>query len=248
MGFNKIAGVLAAAILGHSAAMAAADVAGIAIGSNFTEQKAAIQKLNPKYQFTEMNDASGRLVGLQAHVPISQATVNSVANDHFAVVSNEAGKVWFVSRGQSFLDGERIKYETFLSSVKEKYGPYTTLSTNGRFLTWQFDRNGKLYQGKPEQGPCYVPEGITGRKGQLVGSVHSNRMVVPEQFNPRCGYEILGSLFRDPRTGLVSGFSMSVVDSQDRVAAIQKNPQMTPDETRRRNLEAEEAKDNKPKL
>lgn len=231
--------VVLATLLSGSA-LAATDIAGITIGAPLSGQRQAIAKVNPSYQLNDIKLANGKTVGVNA---IAQNAGR--VTDQFVVIQNDSGIVWFVARAQALEKGSRIKPETLLNSLKDKYGMYTELSIGSGGPMWQFDRQGNIYKGQSVQGPCYA--GIGAGASTTFGKVPGTSIQVPRNFTPKCGTEITTSVLKDSTDGMVSAFAVQIVDAKRMYDEL--NGKATAEENeRKRKLEAEKSKDTKPKL
>ncbi len=221
-------------------AIAAQDIAGVQIGIPFLPQKNLIAKANPGYQLNDIKFSNGKTVGINA---IAQKDGRVV--DQMVVIHNDAGVVWFIGRAQAPEKGSRIKLDTLLSSLKEKYGQYSDLSLGSGGPSWQFDRQGALFQGSAQSAPCYT--GIGAGASTSFGKVPGTSIEVPRNFAPKCGVKISTSVLKDSTDGMVSAFSVQIIDAK--LMYDELNAKDTNAETeRKKQLESEKAKDNKPKL
>ena len=239
--FSKtfLVSLLAVSFLG--AANAANDIAGVQIGSAFATSKALVVKANPGYQINEIRGGGGKVVGINALVQKDGRFI-----DQFVVIQNDAGIVWFVARAQGFEKGARIKSETLLNSLQEKYGSPSEMSVGSGGPMWDFDREGKLYQGASTQGPCYtgIGAGTTTSFGKVPGALGIN---IPRTFGPKCGTRISTGVSKDSNDGMVSAFSVQIVDSK-RMFDELNNKDMKLQTERQRQLDGEKARDAKPSL
>lgn len=226
----------AALLLCTLPALAANDIAGVAIGSSFKDQRAKIAQINPAYKLTDIMLRSGKTAGVNA-----QAESNGRVVDQFVALQDDAGVIWFVGRAQALEKGARIKPDVLVNSMVEKYGTYSELSIGSGGPTWQFDRQAKRYQGGAAQGPCGSSVGGSAPMGKVIGTP----ILVPQTFSPKCGIEILSWTLQNE--GMVSSFSVQIADSKRMYDQI--NKQDNADEAaRQKAIEAESAKGNKPKL
>jgi hypothetical protein len=225
----KLKPILLLALLSIAAshARAADDIAGIRIGVPLAEQREAIAKVNSKYKLTDLQSKKGKVVGVSA--------VSADYNDKFLALAEEDGIVWFVGRKQSFKEGERIKEDALIDALKEKYGSsYTYMGSSAVY--WHFDRQGKIYQ-EGRKNPCVD----RGNPTDVIG------FSVPKTFAPDCGITIDAVLSTTPERDLVHGFTVTIADMKrpyDRLVADAK----AEEDERLRKLEAERAKNIKPKL
>ena len=221
-------------------AVAATDIAGVQIGSPLAPQRAIIAKANPSYQLNDIKLTSGKTVGINA---IAQKDGRVI--DQFVAIQNESGIVWFVARAQALEKGARIKSDTLLNSLKDKYGMYTELSIGSGGPMWQFDRQGNIYKGQSVQGPCYA--GIGAGASTTFGKVPGTSIQVPSNFTPKCGTQITTSVLKDSTDGMVSAFAVQIVDAK-RMYDELNGKATTEENERKQKLEAEKHKDTKPKL
>jgi hypothetical protein len=211
------------------------EISGVAIGQPFADQRTRIQKINPAYKFSDIKTRDGQTSGL-----IATATrPDSLPIDQFVVTHTEAGQVWFVSRMQRFEPGSRINFDTLLKLLKEKYGPYVLNAATG-FPEWHLDRQGNLFVPKSfgDLGPC--------RALAAFGPTGGNSVRVPTSFQPKCGTSISTQIEKD-RDGMVTSFIVDVLDSQrifDELDAKSKSKEQQKKDA----LDAEKAKDTRPKL
>jgi len=219
-------------------AIAAMDIAGVQIGLPLSTQKAAITKANPSYQLTDIKLTTGKTAGITAI-----AKKDGKVIDQFVAIQNDAGIVWFVARAQELEKGARIKPEVLLNSLKDKYGTYTELSGGSGGPMWQFDRQEKIYQGQHStQGPCYAGIGA-GASTNIPGTSIS----VPSKFTPTCGIEIETDVHKDSADGMVSAFTVRIVDAKRMYDEL--NGKATAKENeRKQRLEAEKTSNVKPRL
>lgn len=215
------------------------DVGGVEIGSAFSAAKPLMMKANAGYQITDMTQG-GKLAGYNA---VFQKDGKPV--DQLVVLQNAAGVVWFVARGQSLAQGERMKQATLLSSLRAKYGAESGISigTGGPF--WQFDRAGSVYKGEATKSPCAGP--MVGAGSTVsVGVVPGASLNVPKNFPSKCGAIVDVPIHTD-KDGMVASFSIQLVDSKRRYDELSAKDAAGKTEDQRK-LEAERARDVKPKL
>ncbi|MCA1324924.1 hypothetical protein [Herbaspirillum sp. alder98] len=217
-------------------ALAANDIAGVAIGSSFNDQRAKIAQINPAYKLTDIKLTSGKTAGVNA-----QAESNGRVVDQFIALQDDAGVIWFVGRAQALEKGARIKPDVLVNSMVEKYGTYTELSIGSGGPTWQFDRQGKRYQGGAAHGPCGNTVGGSAPMGKVIASP----ILVPQSFSPKCGIEIL--TWAQQNDGMVASFSVQIADAKRMYDQINKQTNAE-EAARQKAMEAEGAKGNKPKL
>lgn len=227
--------------LAPTSIFAATDISGIQLGQSFPAVKELVKKVNPAYELNDIKWSDGKLGGLNATVKRKGYVV-----DQFVVLQNKAGKVWFVGRAQQLEKGARVKPDVLLDSLKEKYGPYTELSTGSGGPSWNFDRNGKLYQGPTTQGPCYGGLG-TGSIMPLGQNVMGVNISPPRDFTQKCGMEITSGMATDLTDGMVNSFGVRLIDSKSMYDEL--NGQAVTEETKRnQQLQNEKAKNVKPQL
>ncbi|UYZ82748.1 hypothetical protein MTZ49_08980 [Entomomonas sp. E2T0] len=216
----------------------AQDVAGIKIGESFSAQKSLITKANSDYQLNDITRPGGNTVGINAIAKKDGRVI-----DQMLVIHNDSGIVWFVGRAQALEKGARINPDTLMSSLKEKYGNYSEISGTGG-PRWYFDRQGTLFQGSVIGSPCYRGIGPTGTS---FNQVPGTGMQVPTVFPPKCGLEIETSVYQDSKDGMVSAFSVRIIDTK-RMFDELNNKSINAENERKQQLEREKANDNKPKL
>ena len=217
-------------------ALAANDIAGVAIGSSFNDQRAKIAQINPAYKLTDIKLRSGKTAGVNAQVESNGRVV-----DQFVALQDDSGVIWFVGRAQALEPGGRIKPDVMVNSMVGKYGTYTELSLGSGGPTWQYDRQGKLYQGGAAQGPC----GGTVGSAMPMGKVIAAPIVVPQTFPPKCGVEIMTWALQNE--GMVSAFSVQIADSKRMYDQLTRQNNAE-EAARQKAMESESAKGNKPKL
>jgi hypothetical protein len=217
-------------------AHAAPDVSGIEIGSAFTSAKPLMMKANAGYQITDLTQG-GKVMGYNA---VAMKDGNPV--DQLLVLQNESGKVWFIGRGQRLAQGERIKHATLLASLREKYGPESAISLGSNGPHWQFNRAGALYKGDLSTGPC---DGMVGGALSL-GKVPNANINVPRSFAPTCGVNIDAPMFVD-NDGMVFAFTLQLIDAKAMFDELTAKDQAAKADQQRK-LEAEQARNVKPKL
>jgi hypothetical protein len=228
--------VPAALLLCAGSALAANDISGVAIGSSFNDQRAKIAQINPAYKLTDIKLTSGKTAGVNA-----QAEIQGRVVDQFVALQDDSGAIWFVGRAQALEAGSRIKPDVLINSMVEKYGSYTELMIGSGGPTWQFDRQGKRYQGGGAQGPC---AGTVG-SGRSMGKVIATAIIVPQTFPEKCGIEIL--TWAHQNEGMVSAFSVQITDSKRMYDQLTKKNNAE-EAALQKAREAESAKGNKPKL
>ena len=217
-------------------ALAANDIAGVAIGSSFNDQRAKIAQINPAYKLTDIKLTSGKTAGVNAQVESNGRVV-----DQFVALQDDSGTIWFVGRAQALEPGARIKPDVLVNSMVEKYGTYTELTLGGGGPTWQFDRQGKRYQGGAAQGPCAGTIGSARSMGRVIAAP----ITVPQTFSPKCGIEI--NTWTLQNEGMVSAFSVQIIDAKRMYDQLTKQGNAE-EAARQKALEAEGAKGTKPKL
>jgi hypothetical protein len=108
------------------------DIANIKLGDAFSNSKAKIKTINPKYEITQKDEI---ILGIEGKRPYSI--------DEFAIAKDANGKVWLVSRYQALEGSNRIKADVFFESIFQKYGQP---SEEGMMsYSWYYDRNGKQF-------------------------------------------------------------------------------------------------------
>jgi hypothetical protein len=204
--------ILATAAAAHAAP--ANDIAGLQLGSSYANARPMMLKANPGYKFTDIILKGGKVAGTDARYSKGGKVV-----DQFVVLQDAAGAVWFMGRGQAFEQGSRIKRDTMLRSLEEKYGkPNDNMFGDGSQL-WEFDRKGKQVVSK------------FGGQGAIC--------------NGGATSHYLGDM-ADPDK-MVAAFSVMVMDSQrmyDELNGVKNKAE----NERLQKLKNEAAKDLKPKL
>ena len=233
--------VAALAILATAAAAHAApanDIAGLQLGSSYANARPMLLKANPGYKFTDIILKGGKVAGTDARYSKGGKVV-----DQFVVLQDAAGAVWFMGRGQAFEQGSRIKRDTMLRSLEEKYGkPNDNMFGDGSQL-WEFDRKGKQVFAK-FGGQGAICNG--GSTSHYLGDMEGARIYMPTQFSEHCGTKISAHVSTDPDK-MVAAFSVMVMDSQrmyDELNGVKNKAE----NERLQKLKNEAAKDLKPKL
>lgn len=217
--------------------MAAQDIAGVKLGIPLSAQKTLIAKANPAYQLEDVKLRNGVVVGVTG-----VARKNKKIVDQMVVLQDKTGIVWFVTRGQTFDKGDRLKADAFAASLKEKYGPVTRVF--GSTLTWSYDRSGKQAHGDSYDLPCAAIWG-SGTNYSSVGGMQLN---IPSRFDQKCGIALMadaGSDRDDDKDGMISSFSVSMVDAARQYDEI--NAKESSEAAAHKQLLNSE-KNNKPKL
>jgi hypothetical protein len=230
--------VLAALALSLSfSAYAAPDVSGIELGSAFSAARPLMMKANAGYEITDLK-RNGKVAGYSALFVKDGAPV-----DQLVVLQNAAGAVWFVARAQRLAQGERIKHETLLATLRAKYGPESGISLGSNGPSWQFNRAGALFKGDPSTGPCV---GLVSGSPAMVGKVPSANINVPSNYPAGCSTSVNAPLVVD-QDGMVTHFSLHLIDVKAAYDELSGNEAAAKTEHQRK-LEAERARDVKPKL
>ncbi|GHU05159.1 hypothetical protein AGMMS49960_21510 [Betaproteobacteria bacterium] len=163
------------------------DIGGIRIGEPLNPS--LITKLNPAYKIQKYTSSTGRESGIDA----------KTEHDRLTVMWNDAGLVWHVSRSIKLEEGERFMFDTFKSSLLDKYGQpsYATrapLQVYDEILLWSYDREGNLFHGSDASSLCEWNNGSR-----------------PSSFEPNCGYKIQAGADSDNRIqGAVERYSIAI--------------------------------------
>ncbi|MXS21625.1 hypothetical protein [Pseudomonas oryzihabitans] len=223
--------------------IAADDISGVALGSSLAVAKDGISKANPNFKLTPLMLLSGKEGGVTAVTAdrIPEAGVGSATrpSDEFAVLQTESDKAWFVARVQRMQPGARIKNETLLASLTEKFGKPSFPTPLRHGYIWEFDRNAKQYFGPASGSPC---------KDMALGryNLPSVSVSAPQSFSPTCGKWILVDTSQE-LDGMVSHYSVSLIDVKtmfDELAAHKSQAETE----RAKKLSEEQAKEVKPNL
>lgn len=227
-------GVLALTAV-HAHAYQAREVAGIKLGVAVAPQRAAIMKANPSYRITEVRDYNGQVIGVRG-----VAGKGKQVTAHLLVLHTDRGLVWFVGREQQLPESGRIVVDTFVSSVKAKFGEP---SSSVNILKWYFDRGGKRLSGGLGQSLC-VPDRRHNSRSDL-GQIDELRLNVPAKFGSGCGLMAESRYVESPTKGLISAFSVQVADVALQYDALTAR-QNQADAERKKVIDA--ARANKPSL
>jgi hypothetical protein len=179
------------------------DVAGVTLGMTLDQAKAAIAKVNPKYEFEPMKDKQGKVIGWQALVPSPRFTglaAKRMAPDVFwALADTRAGTTWYVARKQLFGDDSAsVDKAKMVKAFTDKFGPPSVGTERDAFFYWMYDRGGALSAGGKTllAQPCDVNAGI------------------PVHFRATCGTVVSANLevgdWRKPN--LIGGYTLSVAN------------------------------------
>lgn len=177
------------------------DVSGVKLGMPSEAAQKVLKASNPKYQITTIKSPSGVAAGVDGIVMGSQ----QMAEEHFQMLTNPSGQVWFVGKAQTVPKGKSFGGAQMKASLIEKYGRPTddyASSAGSGHMRWHFDRAGKLYQGDPVLSPCVAPPG----EAQIGLSVIGVWVKYPTSFNPKCGKVIDAVYMGDGATGLVEKY------------------------------------------
>jgi hypothetical protein len=227
-----IKSIIAVSLLAFAAmpAVAAPDIGGIQVGSTLAQTKTAIAKLNPSYRISNILDSDRKIVGVHAVYEKSGKIL-----DQFQAIQEESGVVWFISRSQMPEKGTRLNPKTVTEALIKKYGEkYTHLS--GDEPTYEYDRQGKLHKGLYPVGPCSV-----GSSTSMGG------VMVPTTFSSTCGLHIKTTVATDSSDGMVYHYAVSVADVA-RVYDSLNKPKQAAESERKRQLDAEKARNLRPNL
>lgn len=181
-------------------AQSATDIAGIKVGVPLASQKHMISKANPAYRVSDIKDKAGRVVGVRA-----TAKKGKLEADHLLVLSTINGVVWFVGREQQLPESGRIALDTFLSSVKSKFGEPSSIVG----LQWGFDRSG-IRMSFAKNSTCSPRR--RGNRPDPMGQIASLGLDVPTYFPAECGLLVESRYVESPQTGVVSAFAVQIAD------------------------------------
>lgn len=181
-------------------AQQAKDIAGIKVGAPLSTQKAALSKANPAYRVTDIKDQAGHVLGLRATVKKGKHVT-----DHLLVLSTTNGLVWFVGREQQLPESGRIALDTFVSSVKSKFGEPSSIVG----LQWGFDRSGKRLSFATSSA-CSPRR--KGSRPDPMGQIESLGLNVPTYFPSECGLQVESHYVELPQKGVVSAFAVQIAD------------------------------------
>lgn len=204
MKLRALALVVSLSVTATAAQAVEFDVSGVTLGMDAAAARKAIEAANPKYQMADIkNPKTGKVIGTNGLIQ----GFSNTANEHFQVIYDESGKVWFVGKSQTVAQGKGFSKEQMLASLIEKYGKP---SFHGEgWARWHFDRAGKLHLGEADS-PCKVGG---GDKALTPISVVGHWVRYPTGFNPKCGRVIEASYSWDQKTGIVSHYGVRAFES-----------------------------------
>jgi len=122
------------------------DIAGVRVGMSPSAAKAAIAKVNPEYEITELKNKEGKVVRLDAEHWLMRDLGNPVLHrdrvvDKFIALTNDAGVIWSIKRQQEL--AKPIPLKTLDDALKKKYGSPSPSKADESMLVWAFDRQGR---------------------------------------------------------------------------------------------------------
>jgi len=194
----------------------ALDVSGIALRTPAAGVQALLLKANPAYKIEELKLTTGRTAGYKAVAPVSPA-IGTI--DNMVVLLNEAGKVWTVSREQTFAKGGRIDWKALQAAWNQKYGAPTNNLVLGAGVAgqrWELDRNGKTHRNPKAAGPCPV-----GYMDHDWNSIPGTRLKVLSRFAPTCGTLIISASEMDEN--MAKTLTTTIIDTGGKFDEIQAN-------------------------
>lgn len=211
------------------------DISGVRIGSSLDEARIAIKMANRSFVLSPFID-DGEMIGVTAIAAPRAKRADDGSADEFVALQDNRGTVWFVGRYQRLAPGSRFSMDDLLASLNKKFGtPSNTPRTRYYDYSWEYDRQGKLYDGFANAGPC---AGLVFSRPHLPGMSIS----APEEFPSKCGMQVRLTNFLE-ENGLVSYFTLTVVDAKrryDQLNAVKTE--------QKRHLDQERARGNKPKI
>jgi len=201
------------------------DIGGVKVGMSLSATKAAIAKVNPKYDITEIKGNGGQVIALQAIVGFDF----DKTDDEFLAVLGDTGVTWFIGRWQK--PAEPMLLETLDDALKKKYGSPSSTDRSvwyNSILLWYFDRQGK--QATHEN--CGRQSGT----GSGIGGLRTN-LAPPSSFSSVCGgvigayIKVEAKRFNDKQILTIPSFFVQIAEvksqydkasSRDEAAAREK--------------------------
>ncbi|TAK92649.1 MAG: hypothetical protein EPO06_00060 [Burkholderiaceae bacterium] len=222
----------------------AVDISGVKIEDSLSSAKINITKANSKFSLSPLKFSDGKEAGVVAvtadRLPSTSLADSGGPSDEFVALQNDAEKIWFVARVQRFTQGSRIKKETLVDSLKEKFGPPSSEEQLFTFnMKWEFDRNGKQYIGHPSKGPCFS----IGYSGT---DIPGTSVISPRSFSPSCGTLITVSAVTQ-QDGMVSTFKLGILDAKSMYDQLNEKGSQAEAEKKRK-LQQEQSKNMQPKI
>jgi hypothetical protein len=187
----------------------ALDIAGVALGSNAAEARAAVSKVNPKFQFSSIRLPGGKGTGFVAKESGHPAIhgPNAGLYDEFVVLLDDAGKVWYLVRNVNTSSENRIVHRDLIREFTQKYGgPSNRSWLIQETITWARYRSGKMYIGAADQGPCGLPV--------LKDVISGTTVKMPSPLKTDCGTLVVASVPRASVDEKVASYSISMVDAK----------------------------------
>jgi hypothetical protein len=206
------------------AAKPATDISDIQLGSSFASVKPLLAKINPNYQIKEDKESI-------------MAFVNEDNNpDLFLIGKNKKDLVFFIARSQTLDQGKRIKKETLIQAIEEKYGKPTKGSSTSDLIMWEFDQNGSLNS----QEQCRF--GANGQSFDMKVNI-----IIPVvsgfKLEENCSRRYYLNMREDREApGMITAFSVQLVDINLMLEELRQA------ELEKQKVIEQEAKTNKPKL
>ncbi len=204
------------------AAKPATDISDIQLGSSFASVKPLLAKINPNYQIKEDKESI-------------MAFVNKDNNpDLFLIGKNKKDLVFFIARSQTLDQGKRIKKETLIQAIEEKYGKPTEVSSD--MIMWEFDQNGSLNS----EEKCHF--GANKKRFDMKAYT-----IIPNvsgfKLEENCSRRYYLNIQEDSEApGMISAFSVQLIDINFMLEELRQA------ELEKQKVIEQEAKTNKPKL
>lgn len=144
------------------------EIAGVTLGMSAEQARAAVMKVNARFQLEDKKATDGTPWGF---VALDVTGDDKRWGADYVVVSLENGKVWYVGRRQIFPEGGRPTVKSFFEAIEQRYGKFNVFMDSGREKyyqelktsgllrgssyggIWWFDR-----AGKPDERACAAKE------------------------------------------------------------------------------------------
>lgn len=229
------ASVFAMLGVAHAQLPASLDVQGLTIGSAFSEAKAKMLEINPKFEINEYKTSDGNIVGYMGIEKKDGKTKNAME------VIAAQGKVASVQQSIFLAPGEEITTESFDSAVFDKFGQRPSYSNvSGNLIhsyQWNFNRDGKL--GTDPSMYCGI-----GMSKNMVTHLYNQK----DRLSGKCGTRIHADATLN-KIGLVNRYTTSIYAEHlqyDEALAIREKAKVEAEGER--NKAMQNAKENKVKL
>jgi hypothetical protein len=218
---------------------AANDIGGVKTGLPLATQRAAIEKINPKYKFGEIKNAEGKVMGLEG---LAMGGKYNYLVDQFVALQDDAGNVWYLARAQRFETEAYIPLANYVSALKDKYGTATSQNHDGSHSYWSYDRNGAAQAPKtPSACPISIDSSATEFSKMREDGIG---VPIPNRIASNCGVNI-NAILNSAGNNLIRGSTIVIVNHKLRYDELARQ-QAQADAAKQKGLDA--VKDNKPKL